>query len=104
MRRGSAYRRASAYDYGLWKRSNVRKQRPPKYSLMIDVRLRETSYCCVGPKRYHITDFSKGAMLVKGADQERTQRYDRWYPLLQEEIHLVATSDATIVAVGKVVS
>src|ERR1035437_1232690 len=49
MRRGSAYRRASAYDYGVWKRSNVRKQRPPKYSLMIDVRLRETSYCCVGP-------------------------------------------------------
>lgn len=61
-------------------------------------------YLCESTKRYHITDFSKGAMLVKGADQERTQRYDRWYPLLQEEIHLVATSDATIVAVGKVVS
>src|ERR1017187_9099260 len=49
MRRGAAYRRASANDYGLWKRSNVRKQRPPKHPLMIDVRLRETSYCCVGP-------------------------------------------------------
>src|SRR5579862_8434175 len=61
-------------------------------------------YLCESTKRYHITDFSKGAMLVKGAEQERTQRFDRWYPLLQEEIHLVATSDATIVAVGKVVS
>ena len=33
-----------------------------------------------------------------------TQRYDRWYPLLQEEINLVAASDAAIFAVGKVVS
>ena len=60
-------------------------------------------YLCESTKRYHITDFSKGAMLVDGADQERTQRYERWYPLLQEEINLVA-SNAAIVAVGKVVS
>ncbi len=61
-------------------------------------------YLCESTQRYHITDFSKGAMLVKGADRERTQRYDGWYPLLQEEINLVATSDAAIFAVGKVVS
>jgi hypothetical protein len=54
-------------------------------------------------QRYHITDFSKGAMHVKGADRERIPRYNRWYPLLQEEINLVATSDAAIVAVGKIV-
>jgi hypothetical protein len=61
-------------------------------------------YLCKPTQRYHITDFSKGAMHVKGAGRERTQRYDRWYPLLQEEINLVATSDAAIFAVGKVVS
>jgi hypothetical protein len=61
-------------------------------------------YLCKPTQRYHITDFSKGAMLVKGADRERIQRYDKWYPLLQEEIDLVAASNAAIFAVGKVVS
>jgi len=62
------------------------------------------TYLCDSTKRYHITDISKGAMLVKDACNERTKRYDRWFPLLQEEIDLVATSDAVVVAVGKVVS
>jgi hypothetical protein len=61
-------------------------------------------YLCKPTQRYHITDFSKGAMHVKGAGRERTQRYDRWYPLLQEEINLVATSDAAIFTVGNDVS
>ena len=61
-------------------------------------------YLCEFTQRYHITDFSKGAMLVERANLARIQRYDRWYELLQEEINLVATSDAAIVAVGKVVS
>jgi hypothetical protein len=60
-------------------------------------------YLCESTQRYHITDFSKGAMLVKGAGLARAQRYDRWYALLLEEINLVATSDAAIVAVGNVV-
>jgi hypothetical protein len=60
-------------------------------------------YLCESTQRYHITDFSKGAMLVERAGLARSQRYDRWYSLLQEEIDLVATSDATIVAVGNVV-
>ncbi len=61
-------------------------------------------YLCEPTQRYHITDFSKGAMLVKHAGRDRTQRYDRWYALLQEEIDLVATPDAGILAVGKDVS
>ncbi len=60
-------------------------------------------YLCESTQRYHITDFSKGAMLVKRAGLARIQRYDRWYAVLQEEINLVATSDAAIVAVGNVV-
>jgi hypothetical protein len=58
------------------------------------------SYLCKSTPRYHITDFSKGAMFVKHARRERNQRWDRWYPLLQEEINHVAPSDAAIVAVG----
>ena len=61
-------------------------------------------YLCGHAQRYHITDLSKGAMLVERADLARVQRYDRWYALLQDEIDLVATSDAAIIAVGNIVS
>jgi adenylosuccinate lyase len=61
-------------------------------------------YLCGPAQRYHITDWSKGAMLVENASIERVQRYDRWYGLLQEEIDLVATPNAGIVAIGNVVS
>lgn len=59
-------------------------------------------YLCGPGERYHITDLSKGAMLVDRAGLARVQRYDRWYALLQEEIDLVATPNAGIVAVGNV--
>jgi hypothetical protein len=61
-------------------------------------------YLCGSAQRYHITDLSKGAMLVDHAGLARIQRYDRWYPLLREEIDLCATPSAGIVAVGNVVS
>ena len=61
-------------------------------------------YLCAPAERYHITDLSKGAMLVNRAGSSRYERYDRWYPLLEDEINLVATPNAGIVAVGKVVS
>jgi hypothetical protein len=61
-------------------------------------------YLCRSAQRYHITDLSKGAMLVERAGFARVQRYDRWFALMQEEIDLVATPDASIVAVGGTVS
>jgi hypothetical protein len=61
-------------------------------------------YLCTAGERYHITDLSKGAMLVDRAVVARVERYDRWYGLLQEEINLVATPTAGIVAVGSVVA
>jgi hypothetical protein len=61
-------------------------------------------YLCGSEQRYHITDLSKGAMLVDRAGLARVQGYDRWYALLQEEIDLVATPTAGIVAVGNAVS
>jgi hypothetical protein len=51
-------------------------------------------YLCGPEQRYHITDLSKGAMLVDRAGLARVQRYDRWYALLQEEIELVAAPSA----------
>jgi hypothetical protein len=56
-------------------------------------------YLCEPTQRYHITDLSKGAMLVERAGVARTQRYDRWHGLLVEELDLVATSGAGIFAV-----
>jgi hypothetical protein len=61
-------------------------------------------YLCEPTERYHITDLSKGAMLVERADVARTQRYNRWYGLLMEELDLVATSGASVFAVGNVVA
>jgi hypothetical protein len=55
-------------------------------------------------QRYHITDLSKGAMLGKHAGLLRADRYDRWYPLLQEEIDLIAAPGACVIAVGKTVA
>ena len=61
-------------------------------------------YLCESGQRYHITDLSKGAMLVNRARCASIQRYDRWYPLLLEELDLCATASAGIVAVGNIVS
>jgi len=60
-------------------------------------------YLCGPDERYHITDLSKGAMLVQHAGKDRKVRYRRWYSLLEEELRLVARPDATIFAVGKAV-
>jgi hypothetical protein len=61
-------------------------------------------YLCKPTQRYHITDLSKGAMLVARAGIARPQRYDRWYGLLVEELNLVAPSGMAIFAVGNAVA
>ena len=61
-------------------------------------------YLCGPGQRYHVTDISKGAMLVDRAGVARSERYDRWYALLQEELELCAVSNAGIVAVGNAVT
>ena len=61
------------------------------------------NYLCKPGERYQLTDVSKGAMLVKRAEAARTERYDRWYPLLLDEIELVAPT-GNIIAVGSAVA
>jgi len=53
---------------------------------------------------YHITDLSKGAMPVRRAGVARTERYDRWYGLLLEEVDLVEAPGAVIFTVGRAVA
>lgn len=61
-------------------------------------------YLCQPEERYHITDISKGGMRVSKASASRQERYDRWHPLLEEEIKLISAADSKVFAVGKVVA
>jgi hypothetical protein len=61
-------------------------------------------FLCDKGQHYHITDFSKGAMLVKQAGGLRADRYKRWYGLLMEEIDLISAPGARVIAVGKAVA
>ena len=60
-------------------------------------------FLCENGQRYYITDFCKGAMLVENASVDRDKRYASWYPLLKEEIDLIAPK-ACVIAVGNVVA
>ena len=62
------------------------------------------NYLCPSGKTYHLTDLSKGAMKVREAKKKRQEKYERWYPLLKEELRLVSNSERTrIIAIGNVV-
>lgn len=52
---------------------------------------------------YHLTDVSKGAMPTTVAAVDRKRRYERWYPLLLDEIKIVGKSDAPVIAIGNAV-
>ena len=66
------------------------------------------TYLCRNDESYHLTDLAKGGMKVKLADEKRQKRYERWYPLLEEEIRLLTKSKsegtARIIAIGNVVA
>ena len=57
-------------------------------------------YLCKGERSYYLTDLSKGAMPVRLAETDRQRRYETWFPLLCEELNLVAQTNAKIVAIG----
>lgn len=61
-------------------------------------------YLCSPAERYHMTDFSKGAMRVERAGLDRILRYNRWYSLLREEVELCTTANSAIIAVGGAVA
>jgi len=57
-------------------------------------------YLCHDGSTYYITDLSKGAMNTKIADIEREERYQNWYPLLQDELSIVAKESRKLFAIG----
>ena len=61
------------------------------------------NYLCRGSESYYLTDLSKGSMPIKKADTRREERYERWYPLLKQEIELVANPCAPIIPIGNYV-
>ena len=59
-------------------------------------------YLCRRGGTYHLTDLAKGGMTTKLADKERERRYERWYPLLQEELRLLNKPGRTrVIAIGQ---
>ena len=62
-------------------------------------------YLCQNGETYHLTDLSKGQMTTRDASKRRSDRYDRWYPLLAKELKLLSKPEGTrIIAVGNVVA
>ncbi len=52
------------------------------------------------PGSHYITDVAKGAMKPKDARRGQAAKYRRWYPLLREEIEIVAKPKAPVIAMG----
>lgn len=60
------------------------------------------NHLCKGAETYYLTDLSKGAMAVERAIDDSLRRYESWYPLLKEELRIVAKPGKTrIIAIGK---
>ncbi len=59
-------------------------------------------YLCRWTGTYFMTDVSKGRMPVTRADEDREGRYERWRPLLIEEINLLAKKGrkTKVIAIG----
>ena len=50
---------------------------------------------------YYVTNLSKGAMHVEKANEQRNKRYERWYPLLVDELKVVSKDSTQLIAIGK---
>ena len=58
------------------------------------------NWLCDKEETYYVTDLAKGAMLSKERGAGSEEKYMRWYPLLEEEIGLVAKPEAKIISIG----
>ena len=58
-------------------------------------------YLCDKDKtKYYFTDLAHGAMNGKAKGAQDLARYERWYPLFEEELALFAKPDAKIISIG----
>ena len=61
-------------------------------------------YLCRSGESYHLTDLSKGSTTVKDAGVRRRAGYERWYPLLRDELALLNKAGRTrLITAGRVV-
>ena len=58
-------------------------------------------YLCADKQIYHITDVAKGGMPTQQARKTSGWRWEQWYPLLSQELKLVAEHGTPVIAVGK---
>lgn len=68
---------------------------PPRFTRCIK------QFLCQRGETYHLTDMSKGAMLVKVAGRDRKGRWEEWYPLLLKEIEIVGKPGTPVIAIGR---
>jgi hypothetical protein len=59
-----------------------------------------SEYLCRDGETYYLTDLAKGAMETNSPGAGDMKKYEAWYPLLQEELGLVAKTDAKIISIG----
>ena len=57
-------------------------------------------WLCQGSGSYYLTDLAKGAVSGSIPRRESWEKYERWYPLLLDELKLVAKPDATVISIG----
>lgn len=57
-------------------------------------------YLCQGNDSYHLTDLAKGAITGGAPWSKNWPKYERWFPLLCEELALVAKPDAVVISIG----
>ena len=79
---------------------------PPGYNLLLSIGDLILNYgaqrhlCQLG-ERYYLTDLGKGAVPPKYAKGKiQKEEFIAWYPMLLEELKLVAKPDATVIPVG----
>ena len=57
-------------------------------------------HLCDTGQTYHITDLAKGGMPTEQAKKTWKKRWPKWYPLLEDELKLVAKPGAPVIAIG----
>ena len=61
-------------------------------------------YLCGEDKtKYYFTDLAHGSMKAGSKGTKDPSKYERWYPLFEEELALVAKPDAKIISIGNTV-
>ncbi len=62
------------------------------------------NYLGVAGGSFYFTDLAHGAMKPHSKGANEPAKYERWYPLFEKELGLVAKPDAKIIAVGQTTS